>query len=152
MTELKSEIGTQEAGPLTPPKKRRGRAIALGLIILFSGFMLGAGFTVVFFKHVVDMIHTPGEAPKRITKRMQRKLGLTDEQAAKMRAILTERQKDLLAIFHEVQPRLQDQFKRTRDEVAAILNSEQAKQWLERFDHMWQKWHHITQPEREQPE
>jgi hypothetical protein len=153
MIELNSESGAQETELLTPPKKTRRRAIILGLVILVSGFMLGAGFTTVFLHHMLHhIIHNPGEAPKRITKRMKCKLDLSDEQAAKMQAILTERQKALLAIFCEIRPRIEYQIKRTRDEVAAILDQEQAKQWFKQFDHMRRKWRHIVGPEVSKPE
>jgi len=121
-------------------KKRRWRAIVLGLIILASGFLLGAGATAVYCKKMIHMIQTPGEAPKKITNRLRWKLKLSDQQAEKVQAIFIEREKALTAIFHDVSPRLQEQLKRTRVEVSAVLNPDQAKAWHRHFDLMQRRW------------
>jgi len=142
MTQTNSKLQSDKPGLLTPQRRRRLRAVALGLVILVCGFVLGAGVTVVGIKKMVHAIHTPGEAPKRITDRMRCRLGLSDDQASKVQAILTERQKALLAIFHDVQPRIQEELKRTKEEVSAVLDPEQAEKWREKFDHMQRRWVH----------
>lgn len=148
MTEQKPDIPESSSAdspePITPKaptrKRRRWRAIALGLIILFSGFLIGVCSSAVFFKRMVHMIQTPGEASKRITKRMKWKLGLNPEQTRQVQAILVEREKALITIVRDVSPRLRKELVRTREEVAAVLDPEQREEWLERFDEMQQRW------------
>ena len=76
----------------------------------------------------------------RRTKRLRWRLGLSDEQARKVQAILIKREKALTVIFHDIRPRLEEELKRTRDEVAAVLNPEQAKTWRRHFDDMQHRW------------
>ncbi len=139
-----TEYNPQNPEPRTPEKpvkrKKRWRAILLGLIILASGFFLGAGASAVYCKRMVHMIQTPGEASKKITNRLRWRLSLSDQQAEKVQAILVEREKALTAIFHDIRPRLQEEMKRTRDEVAAVLNPDQAERWLTHFDRMQHRW------------
>jgi hypothetical protein len=139
-----TEFNTESSEPITPKepvrKKKRWRAILLGLIILASGFLLGAGTSAVYFKRMVYMIQTPGEAPKKITNRLRWKLGLSEQQAEKIQAIFIEREKALTVIYRDVSPRLQEEMKRTRDDVAAVLNPDQAETWLTHFDRMQRRW------------
>lgn len=123
-----------------PPKKRRLTAIALGVVILLCGAMLGSGITLVHFKRTMDVIHTPGEAAKRITDRMQRKLDLTPEQQRRVLAILRAREKSLRAILTGVEPRIEGELRKTREEVAAVLNPDQAQKWRSRFDTLHERW------------
>ncbi len=150
MNQLNTQSFSHSTDSSLPPKRKRWRAVLLGLIILICGFAMGSGVTVIVVRKMAHIIHTPGEAPKRITERMRRKLDLTDAQAAKVQAILTEREKALLGIFREIQPRLRKELERTREDVAAVLDSEQAKKWRERFDYLQNKWvpPHVT---NEQP-
>lgn len=139
-----TEFNPESPEPIVPKtsvrKKKRWRAILLGLIILASGVLLGAGVTAVYVHKMVHIIQTPGEAPKRITNRLRWKLNLSDQQAERIQAIFVEREKALTAIFHEISPRLREQVKRTREEVSAVLNPDQAKTWNRHFDRMQRRW------------
>lgn len=72
--------------------------------------------------------------PQRITDRVRGKLGISDEQAARIKAILSERQKAIQALRRQVQPQIEDELNQAREEVAALLNPEQAEKWRKRFD------------------
>jgi uncharacterized membrane protein len=139
--------------PITPKpevkKKKRWRPIALGLIILFSGFVLGVGCSAVFFKRMVHMIQKPGEASQRITKKLRWKLWLSDEQTNQVRAVLTEREKAVFAIFHDVGPRLITELNRTKEEVAAVLNPDQEQKWRKHFDKKMKRWIPMMEPQRD---
>jgi hypothetical protein len=71
---------------------------------------------------------------------MHRKLDLSDEQAAKVLAILTKRETALRSIIQEMQPKFEEQLQRAKDEVAAVLNPEQARKWRKRFDRVKARW------------
>lgn len=142
MTEQPTDTSTpiSPAGVAARPRKSRRRAILLGLLILACGFALGAGVTVVVVVKIVEMIHTPGEVPKRIAQRMKCKLDLSDEQTANIRTILCKRERAIVAHLMEVQPEVERELNETREEVAALLNPEQARKWREWFDHRQKQW------------
>ncbi|MDQ7784163.1 MAG: hypothetical protein RDU20_14860 [Desulfomonilaceae bacterium] len=139
MTEFNPE-SPEPIIPRKPVKRNRRRAILLGLVILLGGFLLGAGSSAIHFKRTVHMIQTPGEVPKKITNRLRWKLKLTDLQAEKVQAILIEREKALSVILSEVHPRLREELDRTRVEVEAVLDADQAKKWHTHFDAMQRRW------------
>jgi hypothetical protein len=113
----------------------------LGIAILIMGALIGSGITVIVVKKMVlHAVSHPEEAPARITKRIQSKLDLSGEQAAKVRSIIAERQKALQAIRREVQPRVEKELNGVREDVAALLEPEKARQWRERFDYLKRLW------------
>lgn len=130
-------------GPVSPvglgiaSKKKRRRPFLLGLLILICGIAIGTGGTVVVMKHIIlNAIQHSERVPQRITDRMRGKLGLTEDQAAKVKAILTERQKKIQALLRQVRPEVDKEFEKAKEEVAAILKPDQAKKWRERFDRL----------------
>jgi hypothetical protein len=136
-----NEAGTE--GPISPtglgiaPKRKRWRAFFLGIMILLCGMVIGAGGTVVVMKRIIlHAIQHPEEAPQRITDRVRNKLDLTEDQAAKVKAILTERQKKIQALRRQVQPEVQKELEKAKEDVAAVLKPDQAEKWRERFDHL----------------
>ncbi|AFM25007.1 hypothetical protein [Desulfomonile tiedjei] len=134
------DITSDVESPGLPPKRRRWRVVLLGIIILVCGVAIGAGGTVVIMRHtVLHAIQHPEEAPQRIADRVRKKLGISDEKAVRIEEILSERQKKIQALRRQVQPQIDDELNQAREEVAALLNPEQAAKWRERFDklRMW---------------
>ena len=130
-------------GPVSPvdlsigTKKKRWRSFLLGLLILICGMAIGTGGTVVVMKRIIlNAIQHPEKVPERITDRMRGKLDLTDDQAAKVKEILTERQKKIRTLLRQIQPEVDKEFEDAREDVAAILKPDQAKKWRERFDRL----------------
>ncbi|MEW6347631.1 MAG: hypothetical protein AB1646_01090 [Thermodesulfobacteriota bacterium] len=148
MTETLSQCSP--TGPDLPvaPKRKRWRSVLFGVIILLGGMVIGSGSTlIVLHKLVISAIHHPEQVPKRIAKRISRKLDLSKEQAAKVQAILIERQKALLAIRREVYPRVEAELRQARDQVAAILEPEKAQSWRNRFEELRAQWMPPPPPE-----
>lgn len=117
------------------PKKRRWRVVLLGILILVCGIAIGAGGTAVIMRHIIlRAIQHPEEAPQRIADRVRGKLGISDEQAVRIKAILSERQKAIQALRRQVQPQIENELNQAREEVAALLNPQQAEKWRKRFD------------------
>jgi hypothetical protein len=115
--------------------------VALGLVILVCGMLIGAGGTLICVKRIIlHAIHHPDEAPARITARMQKRLHLTEEQAQRVKAILTQRHRSIMAIRREAQPKVVQELDKAKQEVAAILPPDQARSWNLRFDELRQKW------------
>ncbi len=137
---------TPQCDPITPglpavPCRSRLRALLLGMVILLCGVVIGSGATVIILHRVViHAIHNPEEVPGRIARQVGKKLKLTREQTAKIKAILTDRQKALLAIRREVYPQVERELQKAKEQVAAILEPEKAKSWNERFDQLKSQW------------
>lgn len=124
-----------------PRKRRPWRSILLGLIILFCGILIGAGVTVILLQRVVFYaIHHPEEIPNRLTERLRNKLSLTDDQTKKVKAILTERQKAFTELRRVTRPKVERELKSLREEVAAVLDKDQARKWSKRFDRLRRQW------------
>lgn len=140
MTEHAPEKASPPGETIAPRKSRRWRVVALGLIILLCGALLGSGVTIIVVKHLFDVVHSPGAAAKRITDHMRRKLDLSDDQAAKVLAILTRRETALRSIIQDMEPKLEEQLQLTKEEVAAVLDPEQARKWRKRFDQVEARW------------
>ena len=137
MTEAVTQGPVSPVGLSIASKKKRWRSFLLGILILVCGIAIGTGGTVVVMKHIIlNAIQHPEKVPQRITDRMRGKLGLTDDQAAKVKAILTERHKKIHALLRQVRPEVDKEFEKAKEEVAAILKPDQAKKWRERFDRL----------------
>ncbi len=122
-------------------RRRPWRSLLLGLIILFCGMLIGAGITVIILQKVVlYAIHHPEEIPNRLTERLRNKLGLTDEQTKNVKAILIERQKAFMALRRATRPKMERELEQLREDVAAILDKNQARKWRKRFDTLRRQW------------
>jgi hypothetical protein len=131
-------------------RRRRWLSIAMGSVILACGMVVGSVITVSYlWNRVLDHIQNPEQIPTRITERLERRLDLTEQQAQEINAILTERQEALLAIRAEVYPRIQAELESAREEVAAVLDEEQAAEWRKMFESLRQK---LTMPAPEEEE
>jgi hypothetical protein len=133
-----------------PRKRRPWRSLLLGLVILFCGILIGAGITVIaLHKVVLYAIHHPEQVPSRITERLRGKLGLSDDQAKKIRAILNERQKAFQALRRATRPKMEREIERLKEDVAAVLDENQARKWRKRFDTLRRQWIPPPAPERD---
>jgi hypothetical protein len=122
-------------------RRRPWRSFLLGLIILFCGMLIGAGITVIILQKVVlYAIHHPEEVPNRLTERLRNKLSLTDEQTKKVKAILIERQKAFVALRRAIRPKMERELEQLREDVAAVLDENQARKWRKRFDRLRRQW------------
>ncbi len=141
MTEAPSQYPAMNPDLPVAPKRRRWKSVLLGVIILLGGLVIGSGGTlIIVHKLVISAIHHPEQVPKRMAKRISRKLDLSREQTAKVQAILIERQKALLAIRREAYPRVEAELRKARDQVAAILEPEKAASWKNRFEQLRTQW------------
>ena len=141
MTERNTEISPSNLQLPVPRKRRFWRALLLGMVILLCGMLIGAGVTVIVLqKFVLYAIHHPEEVPNRVAERLRNKLSLSDEQAKKVKAILTERQKAFLVLRRMARPKVERELERLREEVAAVLDENQARKWRKRFDRLRRQW------------
>ena len=137
MTEAVTQGPVSPVGLSIASKKKRWRTFLVGVLILVCGVAIGTGGTVVVMKRIIlDAIQHPEKVPQRITDRMRGKLGLTEDQAAKVKAILSDRQNKIQALLRQVRPEVDKEFEKAKEDVAAILKPDQAKKWRERFDRL----------------
>jgi hypothetical protein len=141
MTEAHPDMPSSSLELPVPRKRRPWRSLLLGLVILFCGILIGAGITVIALQKVVlYAIHHPEQVPSRLTERLRGKLGLSDDQAKKIRGILKERQRAFQALRRATRPKVERELDRLREEVAAVLDANQARKWRSRFDRLRRHW------------
>lgn len=141
MTGQNTEISPSNLELPVPRKRRPWRSLLLGLGILLCGILIGAGITVIVLqKMVLYAVHHPEQVPTRLTERLRGKLGLSDDQAKKIRAILNERQKAFQALRRATRPKMEREIERLEEDVAAVLDENQARKWRKRFDRLRRQW------------
>jgi hypothetical protein len=124
-----------------PPRRRWGWTLLLLLAIFVSGLAIGAVGAVVYVRHqLLTAIHSPEVMPERLTQRLRRRLSLSDEQTAKVLAILQSRQRELQKIRARAQPEVEAQLNQVAEEIAAVLNPQQREKWLTGFRQMRELW------------
>lgn len=131
----------QPTAPVIQSRRRWIWTILLALAIFVSGVLVGGGLTFKvingWFKR---SFQDPSVLAERITRRMKKKLDLTDEQAGKVHRIISEQQKALQSLRKQVRPQIEAQIEKTRRELSVVLTSEQARKWKIRFDHYRKFW------------
>ncbi|MBI2425700.1 MAG: hypothetical protein HYV27_22935 [Candidatus Hydrogenedentes bacterium] len=135
--------------PVTDPKRTRRSAGVLGLVIFLCGVLVGGGASVIAFDLMMTYrFRHPERAYLQIVKELEGALHLTPEQVAAVTAVFKSRNMALQEMFvKEVRPRLDAQFDALRDEVATILNPEQAEQWKAEFEKVRHKFRPPPPPE-----
>jgi hypothetical protein len=117
------------------------RAWLPGAAILFCGIIIGAVGTLVFKHRAVAHLRglSPAQVGERLGSRVQDKLDLTDEQAARVQDIITRRVGNLRAIRDEAIPRFVEQWILLKQEVDAELDGEEQRvEWRRRTDRVEQ--------------
>ena len=138
---IMSEEKESKESPVNPPpqapKKRRWKLVLLGLIILFCGVVIGAGITFHVGSVMIFHAMSPGdEMAERITKRIDRNLGLTDEQRSQVAEIVARRVSAFKGIHTSVSPRIKEQFALLHDDIAPILTEKQKLKWEKHYERM----------------
>lgn len=79
---------------------------------------------------VQEAIQHPQRMPARVADRLDRRLGLSDQQRSEVQAILTRRQQELFAIRRKVQPQIETVLNGIEVDVAGALDPAQKEKWL----------------------
>jgi hypothetical protein len=115
--------------------------VALGLLIFVLGGVCGGGLSILYVRHrVLYAIHHPQEVPARLSRDMQRWLGLSAEETEKVRQIIARRQLALQALRRDVQPKVEGELEELRKEIASALKPEQAAKWNAWYEHVRRTW------------
>jgi hypothetical protein len=122
--------------PITGKRRRRmWLMVLLGAIILICGMAIGAGGAILRIRQRMHDIHGhPERMPAELAKRIRGELRLTDEQAARVEAILVERLNAMEKIRNETFDRVHTEIEGIHADVTAILAAPQAAEWNERYE------------------
>jgi len=138
--------GEAQASP-PPPRARRVSAlkmVLLGVVILLCGMVIGSAATLfVARRAVVHAVLHPEEMPERAAERLGRRLDLSAEQQAQVEAILRQRLLALAYIRERFRPQIDRELDELREEVATVLDEEQARRWRDDFRRL----RHLIQPQ-----
>jgi hypothetical protein len=126
----------------SPPRpRRRWLRWLLWAIVFGSGFVAGAGLTLIGVrKGLLESIHHPETMPKKVAQRLQRPLHLSAEQMRRIEQIVAERQQVLLQIRDRVQPEVEAELDVIQREIAQVLDAEQRLQWAQLFSQLRRTW------------
>jgi len=129
-------MSTTPASPIPPvvqvvwPKRRRWVSVLLSLVLLGSGFIIGAGTTlVVGYRVIQHRLHHPEEFPQRAVDRLRKPLHLSREQVVEVRSILRRHLAAIQEQRRQWQPGLESELDSLEKDVAAVLKPEQAEKW-----------------------
>ena len=126
-----------------PPPRRRRRWLRwlLWAIVFGSGFVAGAGLTLIGVrKGVLESIHHPETMPKKVAERLRRPLQLSPEQMRRIEQIVAERQQVLLQIRVRVQPEVEAELDVIQREIAQVLDAKQRVKWEQLFGQLRRTW------------
>lgn len=120
--------------PSLPKPPKPWLTFLIGGVLVCSGMIIGAGGTVLLVKHRLEQ---PDRAPshfnRRLSERMTRDMGLTEEQETAIHAIFRDHQKELYSVRESVEQRIRESFNNMEAEVEAILTPEQMETWKNRI-------------------
>lgn len=139
--------------PVKLPKRRRWLVVLIAVLIFVSGLIVGAGgATFAIIRHAQQRMRHPEYMPERTVNFLRWKLGLTDEQAAKIEQILREGQAGFQSIRRDFEPRVDAELERARVRISAVLTPEQQKKWEEIYSWACRRWMPGHDGGRERPD
>lgn len=109
----------------------------MGLLLLFSGIVIGASGGVVFFSsRVLEALHHPERVPPRMVGRMEWQYGLDDQQSEEMLAIFTDLQEELVQLRDEDYPHVSRLLDDTKARALEILDEDQREKFSRQFENI----------------
>ena len=135
-----TDTEAQSAMPAVPRSSVWGRVL-LGVSILVCGIAIGAGGAIVITRNmprskILEAVRHRERVPALMTKRMQKELHLSPEQAKQVEDIVTQRFRAIWEIREESRPRGDKQLNLMKEQVAEVLDEAQAREWRERFERL----------------
>jgi hypothetical protein len=124
-------------GPLPPRRSRPWLLAAVGLLIVVSGVVIGAGTTVLLLRDRIARPPSPGEeTAAAIAADLRSRYDLTDDQTRQVREIMTRRMDAIEVIRREAHEKITGEHEALRAEMKAVLKPEQFQRWSAQFDAM----------------
>lgn len=128
--------------PPPPPRpRRRWLRWLLWLTVFGSGFVIGAGMTLIGVRQgMLEAIHHPETMPRKVAQRLRRPLQLSEDQVQRIEQIVRARQQSLQQIRIRVQPEVEAELDVIDREIAQVLNETQRVKWQKLFDQLRRTW------------
>ena len=139
--------------PPVPARRKRWITVLLSALIFLGGGVVGAGIAAVHLsRQAREALQHPELAPKRIAARLERRLDLDADQAARVEQVVSDHQQRLMDVRGDFLEAAQPEFDALERDIAAVLTPEQSlaferqvrglrDEWLPRFDaHRRAKW------------
>jgi hypothetical protein len=107
----------------TTSRRPLWRTLLLAALIFIAGGITGGAATViVIVRRLHAVIQTPESLPDRLTARLTRHLGLTEDERARVHATLVKHQVNLLAMRREMQPKVMAELDQIRIDIGAEID------------------------------
>lgn len=133
-----TDEATSPAATSTLPVPRRSwiKTVALGIVLLTSGMVIGSGVTVMGIRRWAnEMRDRPDMFSDRILARMQNDLKLTKDQKGEIEKIFKQAREELDEVRQRHRAQGQAYFKEIHDKVAQVLTPSQQQDW----DDWWRR-------------
>ena len=118
-------------------RKRRNarlRIIALGMVLLLSGILMGAGGMFFWGRYLVLQNIRRGADLTAISTRLEEKLGLNPAQKQKVEEILSAHMPKIREIRKSKYLAIRQETETMKEEIGATLDERQMKIWEEEVD------------------
>ncbi len=113
----------------------RLKPVALGVIILISGILIGVAGTFIVRWCFMRSPFPPGPpTPEQVVGRMVKDLQLTGSPAEEFKKVVTPRIETIHQILSEKSPRIDEQFELMKKEVSGVLDEARYQEWRERIE------------------
>lgn len=139
MSQEPSTIDTEsQSAPPPAPRRWPWRQVLLGVAILACGVAIGAGGATIITKkatreRILQTWRNPRGTQGMMARRIEKELHLSPEQAKQVQDIVSRRMGAVREIMEENRPQVYEQFDLMKEEVAEVLDENQAREWRERF-------------------
>ncbi|MGQ9730751.1 MAG: hypothetical protein ACUVX8_05690 [Candidatus Zipacnadales bacterium] len=130
--------GLEASSALPPPRRSTyGSQLLLAVAILLAGVVIGAGVTILLGKHFGwrPPVRSRTEVGEALVRRTEG-LNLRPDQRQQVREIIRRRLNRVYEIRDESRRAVQEELNAMHDEVAKVLDPEQARRWREQWERM----------------
>jgi hypothetical protein len=123
------------AAHLPPRGPRKLVMVLMGLVLLCSGMIIGAGSTVLILRHRLMPPPPPGKDMARIIAAdLRDRYGLGQEEARRVQEVMAQRMEAIKGIHDDAQAKVRAEHEKLRDEMRQILTPAQYEHWEARFE------------------
>jgi len=127
---------------LAPAPKRRRWLVGLLLLVVFlCGGVCGAGLALTHaLRRAQAAAGDPELRAEQGTRWLARRLDLSAEQRAQVRAILQRQGQDMARLRQEIWPRALERIDQTEKDISTLLTPRQQKKWRETASQLRRRW------------
>jgi hypothetical protein len=132
---MTDQANAPAGGPLPRRGPRTWVIVLVGLVIVASGAIIGAGTTVLVLRNRLIPPPPPGEKMASVAAEdVKDRYGLTDEQAGRVREVMTRRMEAIAAVREESREKVRAEHDKLRAEMKEILTPDQFARWETHFE------------------